>query len=53
MILTYLLLPIGFVLLVKGVDFLVDGASFFAKRFGVSAWLNNLLNLQNSFTHFL
>ncbi len=37
MILTYLLLPIGFVFLVKGADFLVDGASSIAKRFGVSS----------------
>ncbi len=37
MILTYLLLPIGFVLLVKGAGFLVDGASSIAKRFGISA----------------
>ena len=37
MILTYLLLPIGFVLLIKGANFLVDGASSIAKRLGVSA----------------
>ncbi len=37
MILTYLLLPIGFALLVKGAGFLVDGASSIAKRFGISA----------------
>ncbi len=37
MILTYLLFPIGFVLLIKGADFLVDGASSIAKRLGVSA----------------
>ncbi len=36
MILTYLLLPIGFVLLIKGAGFLVDGASSIAKRFGIS-----------------
>lgn len=33
--LPYLLLPLGFVLLVKGADFLVDGASGFARRFGI------------------
>lgn len=37
MILTYLLLPIGFILLVKGAGFLVDGASSVAKRFGISS----------------
>ncbi|MBP9801587.1 MAG: calcium/sodium antiporter [Candidatus Moranbacteria bacterium] len=37
MILTYLLLPVGFVFLIKGADFLVDGASSVAKRLGVSA----------------
>ncbi len=37
MILAYLLLPIGFALLIKGADLLVDGASSLAKRFGVSA----------------
>ena len=37
MILTYLLLPIGFVFLIKGAGFLVDGASSIAKRLGVSA----------------
>ena len=37
MILTYLLLPIGFVLLIKGAHLLVDGASSIAKRLGVSA----------------
>ncbi len=37
MILTYLLLPIGFVLLIKGAGFLVDGASSLAKRLGISA----------------
>jgi cation:H+ antiporter len=36
MILTYLLLPIGFVLLLKGAVFLVDGASSLAKRLGIS-----------------
>ncbi len=33
----YLLLPIGFVFLIKGADFLVDGAASIAKRFGISA----------------
>ena len=33
---TYLLFAIGFVLLIKGADFLVDGASSLAKRFGIS-----------------
>lgn len=37
MILTYLLLPVGFVFLIKGADFLVDGASSIAKRMGISA----------------
>ncbi len=37
MILTYLLFPIGLVLLIKGANFLVDGASSIAKRFGVSS----------------
>ncbi len=37
MILTYLLLPIGFALLIKGAGLLVDGASSIAKRFGISA----------------
>lgn len=37
MISTYLLLPLGFVLLIKGANFLVDGASSLAKRMGVSA----------------
>jgi cation:H+ antiporter len=37
MIFTYLLLPIGFVLLIKGADFLVDGASSIAKKLGISA----------------
>src|SRR3989344_3611533 len=37
MLLTYILLPIGFVFLVKGANLLVDGASSVAKRFGVSA----------------
>lgn len=35
--LTYLLLPVGFLFLIKGADFLVDGASSIAKRLGVSA----------------
>lgn len=37
MILTYFLLPVGFVLLIKGAGFLVDGASSMAKRLGVSS----------------
>jgi cation:H+ antiporter len=36
MILTYLLLLVGFVFLIKGAHFLVDGASSIAKRLGVS-----------------
>ncbi len=37
MILTYILLPVGFIFLIKGAGFLVDGASSIAKRLGVSA----------------
>ncbi|MDP3771449.1 MAG: calcium/sodium antiporter, partial [bacterium] len=37
MMLTYLLFPIGLVLLIKGADFLVNGASSIAKRLGVSS----------------
>lgn len=37
MILTYLLFFIGFALLIKGADLLVDGASSLAKRLGISA----------------
>ncbi|MDO8474051.1 MAG: calcium/sodium antiporter [bacterium] len=37
MILTYLLLIVGFVALIKGAGLLVDGASSLAKRLGVSA----------------
>jgi cation:H+ antiporter len=33
---TYILFVLGLVLLVKGADYLVDGASSFAKKFGVS-----------------
>ena len=36
MLVTYLLLPIGLILLVKGAGFLVDGASSIAKKLGVS-----------------
>ncbi len=36
-IIPYILLPIGFVLLIKGADLLVDGASSVAKRFGISS----------------
>ncbi len=36
MILTYILLPVGFVFLIKGAGFLVDGASSIAKRLGIS-----------------
>lgn len=36
MILTYILFFIGFVLLIKGADLLVDGASSLAKRLGIS-----------------
>lgn len=32
----YILLPLGFVLLIKGADILVDGASALARRFGIS-----------------
>ena len=34
--LTYILFVIGFVFLIKGADYLVDGSSSIAKRFGVS-----------------
>jgi len=37
MLLTWALLILGFVFLIKGADLLVDGASSLAKRFGVSA----------------
>lgn len=37
MLLTYILFPIGLAFLIKGADFLVDGASSIAKRFGVSS----------------
>lgn len=37
MILTYILFFIGFALLIKGADLLVDGASSLAKRLGISA----------------
>ncbi len=33
----YFLLPLGFIFLIKGADFLVDGASSIAKRLGISA----------------
>ena len=33
---TYILLFLGFVFLIKGADFLVDGASSLAKRFNIS-----------------
>ncbi len=36
-IVTYLLLALGFIFLIKGADFLVDGASSIAKRFGISS----------------
>jgi len=36
MILTYILFIIGFFLLIKGADLLVDGASSIAKKFGIS-----------------
>ncbi len=36
MLLTIILLIIGFALLIKGADFLVDGSSSIAKRFGIS-----------------
>jgi len=36
-IFTYLFLALGFVLLIKGADFLVDGASLIAKKLGISA----------------
>jgi cation:H+ antiporter len=36
MLLTITLLVIGFALLIKGADFLVDGSSSIAKRFGIS-----------------
>jgi cation:H+ antiporter len=35
-LIAFIFISVGFVLLVKGADFLVDGASAFAKRFGVS-----------------
>jgi cation:H+ antiporter len=35
-LLTYLLFLLGFVLLIKGADFLVDGASSIARRFNIS-----------------
>lgn len=35
MVLTYILFVIGFVLLIKGADFLVDGASSIAKRYAI------------------
>ena len=34
--LTYLLFIVGFVILIKGADLLVDGASAIARRFNVS-----------------
>ncbi|MEE4605463.1 MAG: sodium:calcium antiporter, partial [Desulfobacteraceae bacterium] len=34
--LTYFLFLLGFVLLIKGADFLVDGASAIARRFNIS-----------------
>lgn len=37
MILTYILLPIGFYILIKGASFLVEGASSMAKKFGISS----------------
>lgn len=37
MILTYFLLPFGFIFLVKGASFLVVGASSLARKFGVSS----------------
>ncbi|MFH0776291.1 MAG: calcium/sodium antiporter [Patescibacteria group bacterium] len=36
MLLSYLLFVVGFVLLVKGADWLVDGAAALARRFGIS-----------------
>lgn len=36
MMLTYVLFIIGFILLIKGADFLVDGASSIARRFNIS-----------------
>ena len=35
-VLTYILFVVGFVILIKGADFLVDGASSIARRFNVS-----------------
>lgn len=37
LILTYVLFVFGFVILIKGADWLVDGASSVAKKFGISA----------------
>ena len=39
MILIAILFILGLILLVKGADFLVDGASDFAKDYGVSKWI--------------
>jgi cation:H+ antiporter len=36
-ILTYILFVVGFVILIKGADWLVEGASSVAKKFGISA----------------
>lgn len=36
-IIPYVLLPVGFIFLIKGADLLVDGASSIAKRLGISA----------------
>lgn len=40
--LVYVLLPLGFLLLIKGADFLVDGASSVAARYGVSSLMIGL-----------
>ena len=34
--LTYVLFVVGFVALIKGADFLVDGSSLIARKFGIS-----------------
>ncbi len=38
-IITYILFIVGFVILIKGADFLVDGASSIAKKYGISAFV--------------
>ncbi len=38
-IITYLLFIAGFVVLIKGADFLVEGSSAVAKKFGISSFV--------------